>query len=404
MDANLNNITIVETASVISAPMAGRFLADWGANVIHIEPVTQKAVEARRTRATQKITNPGGDIMSDNTVRNKRMMTLDLSKERGLEILHRLLKDADVFLANFRPYEIEKFKLRYENIGKTYPRLVYANLTGSGREGPERDLPAYGNLAGDSKAGLLQSLTVPGSFPPQTTSTMTDLIAASNLACGILAALLIRERTGEGQEVDVSLFHSMLFVLSGDIAHSILTGRSRQTIDRKDASNGTGNSYKTKDGRWLMITLSPRQAKNWPQFCNSIGHPELQNDPRFDSMENRAQNNVELTRFLDKVFASKTLEQWKPSLNTCGYPWSPMQNFEEVIEDPQAKANKYFIPFDDPTYGRIDLIANPIRLSKTPAQPPSIAPEPGQHTDDILVQHGYSFLEITQFVEDGVIA
>jgi crotonobetainyl-CoA:carnitine CoA-transferase CaiB-like acyl-CoA transferase len=404
MTAGLEGIRVVETASVIAGPMAGHLLADWGAEVIHIEPITQKAIEARRTRAASKITNPGGDIMSDNTIRNKKMITLDLSKEDGLEILHRLLKDADVFLANFRPYEVKKFKLEYETIDKAYPRLIYANLTGFGEKGPERDLPAYGNLAGDSKAGLLYSLTAPGSFPPQTTSTMTDLITASNLACGILAALLIREKTGKGQKVDVSLFHSMLFVLSGDITHSIITGRSRHTVERKDASNGTGNTYKTKDGRWLMITLSPRQAKYWAQFCNAIGHPELQNDPKFDSMEHRAQNNIDLFYFLEQLFASKTLEEWKPCLNMCGYPWSPLQDFDEVINDPQAKANNYFVPFDDPIYGRIDLVSNPIGLSKTPVPPIRVAPETGQHTDEVLLEHGYTQEDITKLSEQGIIA
>jgi crotonobetainyl-CoA:carnitine CoA-transferase CaiB-like acyl-CoA transferase len=404
MTVGLEGIKVVETASVIAAPMAGRLLADWGADVIHIEPITQKAIEARRTRAASKITNPGGDIMSDNTIRNKKMITLNLSKECGLEILHRLLKDADVFLANFRPYEVKKFKLEYETIDKAYPRLIYANLTGFGEKGPERDLPAYGNLAGDSKAGLLHSLTAPGSFPPQTTSTMTDLITASNLACGILAALFIREKTGKGQKVDVSLFHSMLFVLSGDITHSIITGRSRHTVDRKDASNGTGNTYKTKDGRWLMITLSPHQAKHWTQFCNAIGHPELQNDPKFDSMEHRAQNNIDLFYFLEHLFASKTLEEWKPCLNMCGYPWSPLQDFDEVINDPQAKANNYFVPFDDPTYGRVDLVSNPIRLSKMPVPPIPVAPETGQHTDEVLKKHGYTAEDIAQLVEQGIIA
>jgi crotonobetainyl-CoA:carnitine CoA-transferase CaiB-like acyl-CoA transferase len=407
MPVSLEGIRVVETASVICGPMAGRLLADWGADVIHIDHVTRKAIEARRQAAERKTNSvifPGRDPLAQNIGRNKRAVMLDLSRERGHEVILRLLEKADVLLSNFRPYELEKFELQYETLSKIYPRLICANITGYGKNGPDRNAPAYGQIAGDARAGLLYSLQAPGSFPPQTSGTMTDLITASNLACGILAALLIRERTGVGQEVEVSLFNSMVFVLSGDIAATITTGRSRRTVERKDLPNALGGMYETKDGRWLILGLGPQSDLYWPRFCRAIERPELENDPKFDSMEHRTANNLDMFYILEQIFLTKSLDEWKPRLNESGIPWSPLQDFTEIIDDPQARANDFFIPFDDPAYGRIDLVANPIKLSKTPATIRTNTPGFGQHTDEVLLEHGYTPEDIAQLAEQSVIA
>jgi crotonobetainyl-CoA:carnitine CoA-transferase CaiB-like acyl-CoA transferase len=407
MTVGLEGIRVVETASVIAGPMAGRLLADWGADVIHIDHVTRKAIETRREaaeRKTNRVAWPGGDYMTQNTGRNKRAIMLDLSKERGHDVILRLLEKADVLLSNFRPYEFEKFGLQYETLSKIYPRLICANLTGYGKKGPDRNAPAYGPIAGDARAGLLYSLQAPGSFPPQTSGTMTDLITASNLACGVSTALLIRERTGVGQEVEVSLFNSMVFALSGDIAATITTGQSRRTVERKDLPSALANMYETKDGRWLTIGLGPQSDAYWPKFCRAIERPELEHDPKFDSIEHKAENNLDMFHILEQVFLTKSMDEWKPRLDQSGIPWSPLQDSIEVINDPQARANDFFIPFDDPTYGHIDLVANPIKLSKTPAVIRANAPGFGQHTDEVLLEYGYTQEYIDQLAEQGIIA
>lgn len=407
MSVSLEGIRVIETASVIAGPMAGRLLADWGADVIHVDHVTRKAIAARREileRNASRPAWPGASLNTQNTGRNKRAIMLDLSKERGHKVILKLLSKADVLLSNFRPYELEKFGLEYETISKIYPRIICANLTGYGKKGPDRNDPAYGQIAGDARSGLLSSIQAPASFPPQTSGTMADLITTSNMACGILAALLIREKTGVGQEVEVSLFNSMVFALSGDIAATVTTGRSRQTVERKNLSNALNCTYETKDGRWLIIGLGPQSDAYWPEFCRALDRPDLVKDPKFDLTEHRTANNTEMFNILEQVFHSKTIEEWKPRLKESGIPWSPLQYFTEIINDPQARANDFFIPFEDPTYGRVDLVANPIKLSKTPAVVRNNAPGFGQHTDEVLLEYGYTQQEIDQLSEEGIIA
>jgi formyl-CoA transferase len=233
---------------------------------------------------------------------------------------------------------------------------------------------------------------------------MADCITALALACGISTALFIRERTGTGQEVDASLFQTGVFILSGDIATTVVTRKSRKTTDREERASPLENTYQTKDGRWLILALGPQADRFWPRLCRDIGLEDLEKDPRFVSIEARAENHLALFKILEEMFLSRTLTEWKTALREAEFPWSPLQNYLEVIEDPQARANDFFIPFDDPTYGRVDLIANPIKLSKTPEIVRMGAPAFGQNTDEVLTEYGYKAEDIAQFREQGVIA
>jgi crotonobetainyl-CoA:carnitine CoA-transferase CaiB-like acyl-CoA transferase len=396
MSIGLEGIKVVETASVAAGPMAGRFLADWGADVIHVDHVIRKAW-MKQMQANQQM-----NFLQDRN-RNKRAIMLDLSKERGHEVILRLLKNADILLSNFRPYELEKFKLEYETLSQLNPRLICANITGYGKKGPYKDTPAYGPIAGDSRAGLLNSLMLPGSSPPQVSGQMADYITAMTLVCGITTALFTRERTGLGQEVDASLFQSMVFALSGDIADTLASGQERGTVDRKDIARPLTSPYKTKDGRWLHILLGLGAELIWPRFCRAIGREDLISDPRFSSPELITQNYSDLYDILDDVFMSKTLEEWRPRLNEANFPWSPLQSFLEVTKDPQARANDFFIPLSLPAGNSIEVVANPIKLSRIPEVIRTPAPEFGQHTDEVLLEHGYTSDDIAKFREQGVI-
>jgi len=403
MAFGLEGVKVIQTATVWAGPLAARLLADWGADVIFVEPVRGETSRNPRYRAVEgkdkvSTVNP----VSENYNRNKRGITLDLSQERGREIIYRLLEKADVFLSNFRPRELEKFRLDYKLLSQLNRRLVHANITGYGRKGPDRNLPAYGNL-GVCRSGLQHLLALPGMDPVVVPYDLPDNIAALALACGIMAALFIRERTGRGQEVDTSLFHSMVFAVSAEIAEALVTGQDQQQAARKDYAYAVRNYYQTRDGRWLRLSLA-NPDPYWSSLCRAVEREDIEHDPRFELFEPRMENHAALFHILEEAFLSKTLAEWRVRLTDAGIPWSPVQNLPEVIADPQARANDFFVPFDHPSHGHTELIANPVTLSNCPQTIRMPAPELGQHTEEVLLEHGYTRPDIARFREQGVIA
>jgi len=400
MSYGLEGVKVIETASVAAGPMTGRLLADWGADVIHIDHTIRKA-QMQRMRANQPRANM--NYWAQSTGRNKRGMALNLSTERGREIIVKMLEKADILLSNFRPYELEKFRLDYNTLSKINPRIICANLTGFGSKGPDKDAPAYGPIAGDSRGGMLYSLMFPGGNPPQMSGTLVDYLTGLTLACGISTALYSREKTGVGQLVEASLFQTMVFALSGDIANTLATGQDRGTVDRRDVARPLTSPYKTKDGRWIYLWIGMGADQVWPRFCRAIEREDLVADERFSTPAQMSQNYLDLYDILDEVFASKTLEEWRPRLNAGDFPWSPIQNFIEVTKDPQARANDFFLPLKMPSGETMEVVANPLKFNRIPDRVITPAPEVGQHTDEILIEYGYNAEDIAKFREEGVI-
>ncbi|MFC2006492.1 CaiB/BaiF CoA transferase family protein, partial [Chloroflexota bacterium] len=366
-------------------------------------------VRGQITRSQAAARRVGKAIISDisydeqNVNRNKRGMTLDVSQESGREVIYKVLKEADVFLSNFRPRELKKFKLEYDTLSQLNPRIICANVSGYGRKGPDKDLPAYEPTAYFARTGMFHVLQVPGMHPPHNPVGSGDNIAGLALACGIITALFMRERSGVGQEVDVSLFQAGVFALSFDIAGSLVTQQDMHQVERKDMRNALVTCYQTKDGRWMRFAVNQPDLY-WSRVCQAIEREELEHDPRFASFEPRLENHVALFNILEEVFLSKTLDEWKVRLNEAGIPWAPVQNLPEVTADPQARANDFFLPLDHPTYGRIEVVANPINISKSPATIRMPAPEHNQHTEEILLEYGYTRKDIVEFKGKGVIA
>jgi crotonobetainyl-CoA:carnitine CoA-transferase CaiB-like acyl-CoA transferase len=408
----LGEIKVIETSSGIAGPVAGRLLADWGADVIHIEhPVTGDMGRDTRRLLTSYRTHllAGRNIPSDinysveNNNCNKRGMTLNLSKESGQKIIHTMLETADVLLSNFRPRELKKFNLEYQTLSQLNPKLIHANITGYGSKGPDQDLPGYDFNAFWARSGILRVLLTPEMDPFTTPVGLGDRVTALALACGIMTALFIRERSGIGQEVDTSIFNTGIFVNSHDVGAALVTGQDRQNANRQDLANVLLGSYKTRDGRWLRIAIN-QPDRYWSRVCQAIGRNDLENDPRFASFNSRIENHNALFTILEEMFLTRTLDEWKVILTEAGLPWAPVASLPEVVSDPQARANDFFTSYDHPTYGHMEIVANPIKLNKTSVVVNRPAPEFGQHTEEILQEYGYSWEDIAQFKEQGVIA
>ena len=404
----LEGIKVVDVSQVAAVPMAARHLADFGADVIHVENATtgdswrdyQAGIGVGTNGAPSDI-----NYNWENYNRNKRSIAIDLSLDGGREIIRKLTKNADVFVTNLRLYERQKFGLEYPVLRELNPRLIYGSLTGYGKEGPDKNAPAYDATAYWARSGIPHVLSMPGMPALGFRPAFGDNVTALALAFGIMMALFARERSGVGQEVDVSLFHTGIYQISFDIAGALVTGRDYEDWmlrSRDDTPNALALAYQTKDGRLISLVLL-QPDRYWSRFCKAVGRADLEHDPRFESFEPRIQNHAVLIHILDEVFRSKTLAEWKPRLDEAGIPWSPIQNLMEVISDPQARANDIFVPFDHPAYGRIEVVANPVTLSKTPPNIRMPAPEFGEHTEEVLLELGYTWEDIEQFKQQAVI-
>jgi crotonobetainyl-CoA:carnitine CoA-transferase CaiB-like acyl-CoA transferase len=404
MVGTLEGVRVMETASVYAGPMAGRILADWGADVIHIEhPVRGDIARSESAKRVGKAIVGDVNYRMENFNRGKRGMTLDLSAEGGPDVLRRLLKTADVFISNFRPRELKRFGLEYDTLCRLNPGLICANVTGYGRKGPDKDLPGYEFTSYFPRSGMLHVLQAPGALPIQPPLGLGDNVAGLALALGIMTALFLRERTGEGQEVDVSLFQAGVHALSLDVAGALATGQDRRPVEREEYGNPLVAPYETGDGRWLFLGVS-QPDPYWSSFCRAIGREELEDDPRFSSFEERIESHAALFHILEEAFRTRSLAEWKPRLDEAGLPWSPIQSLPEVAVDPQARANDFFATLEHPTYGSMEVVAGPVRLSKASTAPMRAAPELGQHTEEVLQEHGYTWGDIEGFKEQGVIA
>ena len=393
----LEGIRVVEAASAVAVPMVGRLLADWGADVIHVDSVVRTGMGQ-----SERQIQAGFNYLGQNTGCNKRSMALDLSTPEGRDVLCRLLSRADVFLSNFRPRELEKFRLGYDDLCQVNPRLICGTLTGFGRKGPDRNEPGFGPTAGDSRSGLLHVLQAPGTDPVQMPIAYADFLTGLTLAYGVMTALLIRESTGIAQEVDASLYNSVVWALTSDIAGTLVTGKDRQATARRDRGTPLMNAYRTLDGRWLYLMMARRDAF-WTKFCRAVGHEELSDDRRFTAREMSGDDSKALFDILEAAFAKRTLEEWKPLLTEVGFPWAPVQSLPEVMNDPQALANDFFAPLDHPVHGHMRVIANPAKLSKTGEQKKKPAPEFNENTEAILLEIGFSPVEIQRLREQKII-
>ena len=408
MESPLENIKVIELATMAAAPMAGRLLADWGAEVIHVEhPVSGDPWREWITVAGNEL--PPGTKYSfwEHYNRNKRSITLDLDQEKGLEVLRKLIEGADVFITNRRPYALKKYNLEYDSLKGLNPRLIFGSLTGYGRKGPDQDLPGHDTLAFWARSGFMYLMQQGDSAPPSAgyrTVAAGDKVNALALACGLILAILARERTGLGQEVDVSLLHTGIYTLApialtlGNFEQLFETGEEYEHYLKRerDEVSPLYISFETRDKRWLQLSLAPPDPY-WSTFCRAIERAELEKDPRFDTVESRMENQTALFHLLEEVFREKTLAEWKERFDKLDLLWSPIQSPKEVLADPQVIENDMIVPFDHPEFGPIKVMSNPVKLSQAPATIRRRAPEFGEHTEEVLLEMGYSWEDIEQF-------
>jgi crotonobetainyl-CoA:carnitine CoA-transferase CaiB-like acyl-CoA transferase len=402
MAGALQGIKVVELGHWVAVPCACAILADWGAEVTKIEdPGVGDSLRGIKSIEGIPLRNhilPVFEVLN----RGKRGLGVNLRMHSGRQVLYRLVEHCDIFVSNFQSRVLHKLGMDYETLNQINPKLIYAVLTGYGEEGTDSDKPGYDYTAFWSRGGLMAKLGAPAGVPPSHRPGIGDSITSMCITSGILAALLARERTGKGQKVAFSLYQTAAWVLNQDIQVALYKGAEIPNIDRQKAKNPIWNSYQTSDGRWMQLAMM-QSERYWPEFCRAIGHPELQDDIRFNSDEKREKNNELLIPIITAVFAGKSLSEWIDILDRHNLVSSLAQTVSEITRDPQAVKNGFFVKLDHPNAGEIRLVASPVKFSETEAKVQGPAPEVGQHTEEILLEAGYGWDDITRLKDEGAI-
>jgi crotonobetainyl-CoA:carnitine CoA-transferase CaiB-like acyl-CoA transferase len=399
MPGPLEGIRVVEIGLWIAGPSAALILCDWGADVIKIEPPNGDPLRGLATAAAGWSLPANPPFELDN--RGKRSIALNLVTEEGRAIARALIDRADVLVTNVRPRVLEAAGLTYEKLRETNRGLVYCQLTGYSPDGPDRDRAAYDVGAFWARAGVASSLTPEGAQLPHQRVGMGDHVAGCSAAGAICAALLARSRTGEGQRVAVSLIRAGVYTVGSDVSMALRFKFMVQPYDRYHAINPLIDCYQAGDGRWFWLLLL-QGDRHWPDLCRSIEREDLLEDDRFADIGRRGLNAPALVDELDKVFATKSLDEWSQAFDRENVWWAPVNSISDVVSDPVAQEAGAFVDVPGPE-GPIQGVATPADFYGTPWQPRGYVPELGQHTEEILLELDYDWDKIVALKESGTI-
>jgi crotonobetainyl-CoA:carnitine CoA-transferase CaiB-like acyl-CoA transferase len=395
----LAGIRVVELGMWVAGPGAGGILADWGADVIKIEPPAGDPARAFGSMiGGDDGTNPPFDL--DN--RSKRSIAIDLGSDAGRAVAHDLIAGADVFLTNIRMDALDRIGLSHEAICARHPALVYALVTGYGIEGPDANRRAYDIAAYWARSGIADALTPAGGDLPFQRGGMGDHSVAMTAAAMISAALVHRERTGEGQLVTTSLLRQGAYTIGFDVNVALMWGFNIAIGNRRTMRNPAMNNYTAGDGRRFWI-VGLEVERHWPPLARAVGHPDWLTDPRFSTAAARGENAEELIGALDEIFAQKSLEEWTEIFEgDPDFIWSPVNSVADLIVDPQffAAGGIVTVPNED---GGALMVATPADFYGTPAGPRFRPPRLAEHSRELLAELGRSESEIETLIAGGAV-
>lgn len=396
----LEGLLVVEYGVFHAGPGASAILGDLGAEVVKIEDLTGDPERTWTKLAGMDMAMPNGEsAMFHFSNRNKRSICLDINPSEGRGVFEKLVARTDIFLTNLRRSTKKKLGIDYETLKAINSRMIHANVSGYGPEGFMSDMGAFDPL-GLARSGMMFAT---GSQEPKALHVgILDQATAIAASQAVMTALFARERTGRGQEVHLSLYSVGQWLMGAGLMLNSLLGIDPVIPEDRSIHAPLRNRYRCRDGKWIVCTHHPEE-KYWPLLCEAIEQEHLLSDPLYAEDEPRRANRARLIKLLDKIFETKTSDEWMGIFIDKGLMFCPVQRVGEIQNDPQALANGYMVDFEDSLLGKLRIPGYPVRFSANYAGTRSLAPALGQHTAEVLQELGYSDLEIERLKKDGVI-
>jgi crotonobetainyl-CoA:carnitine CoA-transferase CaiB-like acyl-CoA transferase len=403
VDNVLAGVRVLEVAAWTFVPAAGAVLAEWGADVIKVEP--RVGGDPQRGLMTMGLL-PGGtdgvNYMIEMPNRGKKSIGVDLTTEGGREVVAELAKSCDVFLTSYLPGRRKRLGIDLETIRAANPDIIYVAGSGYGPAGPDADKPGYDGVSYWSRGGISDALTREAPEPVMQTPAFGDLLGGMTIAGGISAALYKRKATGETSTVDVSLLGLAAWTMSPQvIAANLYGGDPLPKFTHRDVPNPLVGTYKTKDGRYITLMML-QGDKFYPEFMSLIGRSDLVSDSRFAEGAARFEHRTELIDILDQEFAGRTVAEWREALTPLSGAWSVLQTTSELHEDPAIVANGYIPTVTAMNGAPYQLPTNPVQFNGCHVVPTG-APEHGQHTEEVLLAAGIDWDYIEKLKDQGAI-
>ena len=403
MAAPLDGIRVLEVANWLAAPAAAALMADLGADVIKVEPPAGDIFRGFVLRSIGYDFDFPHNYAFEVDNRGKRSITVDLDKPGGPELVRQLAADCDIFLTNLVQKRRVRYGLTYDDVKAVNPTGVYASFSGYGTHGPDEDRPGFDFAAFWARSGIMNGIGEPDSAPAMCRGGQGDHTTALNILAGVLAALRMRDKTGDGQHVELTLQATGMYTIAGDFAAALTSKQNPTRFSRKTPVNPIWNTYRCADGKWLLMVMPVPFPGYWPRFCEMIERPEWANDERWNTVATLRAATPMLVAQVDEIMASRDFPEWARRFDSADLIWAPVATMMDVVNDPQVREMGWITQIDHPTAGLFETLNTPFRLYGTDTGARGPAPAAGEHTFEVLTELGLSQEQLATLAENGVL-